>query len=446
MKKQTHDSPQIEIALHKRNAMTQVINLLMMTLNVLFPLMIYIRVAIVPVLERAAHAGAKVFSTRNRIWLLSGIAAFIALEISYGPELFAKEMFLDEKIYAKAAYAVLNGEDPTSVRGWYYPAPAAALLAKGFETIGWYYSFLITRILNALGLLAVISLTGSTIGMIARKPYRWLMAPAVTSALLVYTAGDYDWWLMGNVSGIIIGCMIIAIESRSKLVRVLALASSFLMKPYALGLLLSRVLTRPLTKSWTIWLLPMGMFLLMYLLSPHVDITVALEQTAHSHQRSPWRILVLYLGLPEEVILMTLGFLATVWARGNIGRALCIGWCFLPVAWYHSSTMLFIPWSFALYRWWGSRDQRAAVAMPALALSLAILAGLPMIWEYAWILGPELTRVLSIFARWIAPTIAVVIIGLLTQDPPWIKKSHPEPLKVPTWLSVPWQVAISRFL
>lgn len=342
------------------------------------------------------------------LWTLGTVLALCLFR--HGPQLVTTDVLIDEQYYVAAADAVLQGVDPASVPGWFYPTPAAWIFAGGKWLLGERGMLLVLRALNTVGVVGLFATAGCAVAQGFRRTG---LAPLCAAGLFLEweTGGVFGY---GNVSALLNLFILLAVLSPARWWRVALLSAGFVFKPFALGL----VLSRPVREA----ALPLAIAAVMVLGFTAVGTDGLKGPLHHGLNLSPWRLWVGLWGIPAPLVFASMALLALTWARGQVGRALCLGWALLPVAWPHSSTILLLPWAFAARHQlasWG--PGRTRVPVIALAVAFAGVRGPTPVAQWLRHLPVEVGMQL---AAAVAP-VSVLVIALLVTDPPWAMRPGP---------------------
>lgn len=271
-----------------------------------------------------------------RLWLQSSTTAFVLLLLLYGAALAGPHLLTDEAVYSRAIVAFAAGEPLSTVPGWYYPTPAAALGAGLRSLIGEHALFFGVRLLNLAGIAATLG------WVVAEYPgaggaravlWRGVLLLALAWIPAVETAAT-----CGNVSGLLMLPLLLAMAVQGG-PRVALLSAGFLLKPYGLALVLTqrpRIALVPLLAAAgaLVWTANRGVF-------PNADATrnAAIGRGLHE----------LGLTLPWQVP-TALALLAALLLRPRGPAALALGWLALPIAWDHTALLLLPAVSVAVCR------------------------------------------------------------------------------------------------
>ncbi|MEC7949240.1 MAG: hypothetical protein VX265_16845, partial [Myxococcota bacterium] len=355
-------------------------------------------------------------------WPAAGIAWFVAAVLLAVVVAAGRlEMLLSETLsydegrhYLKAVMAVKAGEPLSTVPTWLYPPAAAHLMAWYSDVAGTHGLFVTLRLLNAAGMVAVMSCAGASLADVFPRRSEKLVFSPLISVALYWQFGDWAFqiWSMGNISGLLFIPMLCALHSRSAILRIVSLASGFLFKPYALG----HALARP----WREAVLPV-LFCAAMIAVTHRDPDWVASMIRHPMNMSPWHFLVGVLGLPHWAVFGAFVLIGATWARGSAGRALCVGWAILPVAWPHTSVILLLPWAWAMRALLLEPDRpRPRRGAALLIASLFLLSSNLNTWAVFQLLDHEIRGRTLLLLQSLLPTVGATFIALRTEDPAWL--------------------------
>jgi hypothetical protein len=339
--------------------------------------------------ERASGRSQCLYRWSSATWLAFGAALLTATILSWHA-LTDSAPLLDEAFYLRAFSAAREGTSLHRVEGWYYPdllARIAILLADPLDFLK------IQRVLNLLG-------TALTVGVCAQLLARRWAIPLAVALVFFYTPVQAS-LLWGNVSGLLVGLIVLAAGAGSTWLRVSLLVPGALLKPYALGV----VATRPWRE------IPV----------PLLAVALAVANTSGRGQLVNLGALsnaslmrsFIELGIPIPWMLWTVVVLVVgaFWARGSWSRGFCIAWATLPITWEHTTLLLLPPLALAFRHHLG----RAPSPQRTLRLLTLCAAGLVLhkTRHFAWPDGPDwFSGLLGL-----VPSLAVLIIAVLTADP-----------------------------
>lgn len=261
-----------------------------------------------------------------------GLLALTVLLVATGLFVTYREALLalqlgDEAFYGAAINAAHRGDPLAKVPGWYYPDTLARIWAALEPVIGRRELFLLQRSMNLVGTAAALAIAAHTLGLAAALP------TIVVALLLVPTPFARSAIESGNVSGLLAGLVAVALLGGSAVWRSAVLTTTFLYKPVALPLVLSR--------PWREAAAP-GVVAALALLdtSGRGALTNLVSVGNAALPRALWQ---LGLAIPWPATTAVALLLAARFARGNTGRALALGWLALPLAWEHTAILLVLP-------------------------------------------------------------------------------------------------------
>lgn len=264
-----------------------------------------------------------------RLWAGPALVAFFVGLVAFQESLM-EPLLGDEVVYERALDAVRRGAPLGGVVGWYYPDWTARLWAALGDVVTDHRVFQAMRLANLAGCAVVAAATTSAI----HSRLTYLLAPL----LLVFLPPFYIGIEVGNVSGLLVGLLVVASSVSSPWYRSLWLIPGFMLKPYSLA----AVAERPIREA----LLPLLVAGAALVATSGRGSLVTIDASCNS---SVIRA-VHDFGVPMPWQLMT-GFVLTVgwfWAREHWGRVFVVGWLSLPIAWDHTAILLFPPLAIAL--------------------------------------------------------------------------------------------------
>lgn len=197
----------------------------------------------------------------------------------------------------------------------------------------------------------------------------------------------------------------------------LALAMGNLVKPYALGLALSR--------PWREAVLPLAVTALVLTTLMPVGLPDIPDAIKSPFNWSPWRLVTLLFDLPPVSLFLAFAALLVATARAQVGRGIALGLFLMPLVWPHTAAIVLLPWSWAAADWLRRARQRPPGLRGVGELVLLVAAFWTLsrtvpVWDWIRWLPADLQVQAGQLLGAALPPCMIALVAWRTTDPPWL--------------------------